>query len=55
MKTHIVRSALCLTALGWTASCAAEGDPDLPEAEEDQLEGGGPISTLTRAPLPFRR
>lgn len=50
MKTHIVRSALCLTALGWTASCAAEGDPDLPEGEEDQLEEGGPIDVDESTP-----
>jgi hypothetical protein len=40
MNPHIVRSVLCVATLGWTASCAAVDDPDLPEGEADEIEEG---------------
>ena len=41
MNAHIVRSVLCVAALGWTASCAAEDDPL--EGEADDLEEDAPV------------
>lgn len=69
MNAYIIRSALCLTALGWTASCAEEEDLDLegdapldaddgvptvPEIEEaDRFPAPQPDSNL-RAGCTFR-
>jgi hypothetical protein len=50
MNAHIVRSALCLTALGLAASCAAEGDPDRPGEEADQLDEDVPLDVDESVP-----